>query len=78
MALGISFETLCIIFSLLLWGLYWYCSSTFNHWKKKGVHYREPTIIFGNIKDRVLFRKSFHEFHRDLYRSFDGYKYAGE
>lgn len=77
MVLWISFEALCIISLLLLWGLYWYCTMTFNYWKEKGIHYTEPIIIFGNIKDRVLFRISFHEFQRDLYRRFDGHKYAG-
>jgi cytochrome P450 family 6 len=63
---------------LLLGGLYWYYTMIFNYWKKKGVHYMEPMIIFGNIKDRILFRKSFHEFVRDLYMTFDGHKCAGE
>jgi hypothetical protein len=78
MALGISFEALCIMLSLLLWCVYWYCTRTFNHWKKKGIHFKEPVIFFGNCKERILFQKSYHEFDRDLYRSFDGHKYAGE
>jgi hypothetical protein len=78
MFLWISFEALCIISPLFLWGLYWYCTKTFNYWKEKGIHYKEPILFFGNIKDRVLLRTSFHEFQRDLYRRFDGHKYAGE
>ncbi|PNF19766.1 Cytochrome P450 9e2 [Cryptotermes secundus] len=77
MVLWISFEALCIITPLLLWGLYWYCTMTFNYWKKKRIHYIEPVILFGNIKDRALFRTSFHEFQKELYRRFDGHKYAG-
>lgn len=77
MVLGMSTEVLCIAVPLVLWALYWYSTNTFKHWKNKGVHYTEPVIFFGNIKDRLLFRKSFHEVHRDLYRSFDGYKFAG-
>jgi cytochrome P450 family 6 len=78
MLLWISFEALCIASPLFLWGLYWYGTKTFNYWKEKGIHYAEPTIFFGNIKDRVFLRTSFHEFQRDLYRRFDGHKYAGE
>lgn len=42
-----------------------------------GVFHIEPTFFFGNAKERVLFKKSFHEFHRDLYFKFKGHKYAG-
>jgi hypothetical protein len=51
---------------------------TYDYWKKRGIHYKEPTIIFGNIKDRILFRKSFHEAQRDVYLSFKGHRFAGE
>ncbi|XP_066997652.1 cytochrome P450 9e2 isoform X2 [Anabrus simplex] len=57
--------------------IYWHYTKTFSYWKKKGVHYIEPTILFGNIKDRMLFRKSFHEFQLELYKKFHGYRYAG-
>ncbi|KAJ9576187.1 hypothetical protein L9F63_006920, partial [Diploptera punctata] len=72
----VSPEVLCIAVSIL-YALYWYSTRTFQHWKNKGVHYKEPVILFGNIKDRFLFRKSFHDVQRDLYRSFEGHKFAG-
>jgi hypothetical protein len=77
MMLG-TVEALCIALPLLLGSLYWYLTMTFDYWKKAGIHYKEPTIIFGNIKDRLLFRKSFHETQRDVYMSFKGHKFAGE
>jgi len=76
MVLG-TFEALCITLPPLLWALYWYLTMTYDYWKKKGIYYKEPTIIFGNIKDRLLFRKSFHENQRDVYMSFKGHKFAG-
>lgn len=76
MVLG-TFEVLCIALPLLLWGLYWYFTKTYDYWKKMGIHYKEPTILFGNIKDRLLFRKSFHENQRDIHMSFKGHKFAG-
>lgn len=42
-----------------------------------GVYHIEPIFFFGNAKDRVLFKKSFHEFHRELYFKFKGHRYAG-
>jgi len=73
-----TFEALCITLPPLLWALYWYLTMTYDYWKKRGIHYKEPTIIFGNIKDRILFRKSFHEAQRDVYLSFKGHRFAGE
>jgi len=43
-----------------------------------GVFHIQPEFFFGNAKDRVLFKKSFHEFHRDMYFKFKGHKYAGK
>ncbi|PSN47000.1 hypothetical protein C0J52_15328 [Blattella germanica] len=78
MVLGISTEVLLIAVPLFLWAFYWYSTNTFKHWKKKGVYYKEPVMIFGNIKDRILFRRSFHEFQQDVYKMFEGHKYAGK
>lgn len=62
---------------LLLIAVYYYYKNTYSYWKKLGVFHIEPEFFFGNAKDRVLFRKSFHEFHRDMYFKFKGHKYAG-
>lgn len=70
-------EAWCILVSTVLLLLYLYCTNTFGYWAMMGIHYLEPTIIFGNIKDRILFRISFHEFQRKLYREFEGHEYAG-
>lgn len=58
--------------------LYWHFTKTFDHWKRKGVKFEKPIIIFGNIKDRMLFRKSFHEFQLEMYKKFKGLQYAGK
>lgn len=47
--------------------LFYYLSKTYRHWKKKGVHYLKPSFFFGNIKSRILFRESEHEFYKKLY-----------
>ncbi|XP_069683724.1 cytochrome P450 9e2-like [Periplaneta americana] len=72
-----GFEAWCILLSVLLVLFYLYCTNTFGYWDLLGIHYLEPTIIFGNIKDRILFRISFHEFQKRLYEGFEGHKYAG-
>ncbi|XP_069683719.1 cytochrome P450 9e2-like [Periplaneta americana] len=72
-----GFEAWCILLSMLLLLFYLYCTNTFGYWKQRGIHYLEPTIIFGNIKDRMLLRVSFHDFQKELYKSFEGHKYGG-
>ncbi|XP_075237076.1 cytochrome P450 9e2-like [Lycorma delicatula] len=57
--------------------VYWYLTKPFSHWNIRGVHHIKPQVIFGNIKDRVLFKISFHEFQLKLYRQFKGHKFAG-
>ncbi|RZF44024.1 hypothetical protein LSTR_LSTR007296 [Laodelphax striatellus] len=56
---------------------YWHFTRTFNHWSKRGVVHEPPKIFFGNIKDRILLRKSFHEFQKETYWKFKGVKVAG-
>ncbi|VVC43814.1 Hypothetical protein CINCED_3A007845 [Cinara cedri] len=57
--------------------VYLYYRNIYSFWRKMGVFNIEPEFFFGNAKDRVLFRKSFHEFHRDIYFKFKGHRYAG-
>lgn len=57
--------------------VYLYYRNIYSFWRKMGVFHIEPAFFFGNAKDRVLFKKSFHEFHRDMYFKFKGHRYAG-
>ncbi|KAG8038432.1 hypothetical protein G9C98_006128 [Cotesia typhae] len=50
---------------------YLYLTSTFNYWSDRGVLYKKPTIIFGNFKDLLLFRKSQPEIIKEMYNWFD-------
>uniref|UniRef100_A0A1B6CG14 Cytochrome P450 n=1 Tax=Clastoptera arizonana TaxID=38151 RepID=A0A1B6CG14_9HEMI len=70
----LSWYIILLAFSALI---YWYLTKTFNHWKSRNVCYIEPVILFGNLKDRVLFRQSFHEFQLFIYNQFKGNKIAG-
>lgn len=58
--------------------VYLYYKSIYSFWRNMGVFHIEPAFFFGNAKDRVLFKKSFHEFHRDMYFKFKGHPYAGK
>lgn len=69
------YATSAVIFLFTV--VYLYYKNIYNYWKKKGVFHIEPVFFFGNAKERVLFKKSFHEFHRDMYFKFKGHRYAG-
>lgn len=66
-----------VIICFLCMLLYWFATISYGHWKKKGVYYLEPTPFFGNVKDRFLLRKSFHDIQWSLYNEFKGHKIAG-
>ncbi|XP_050439348.1 cytochrome P450 6k1-like [Adelges cooleyi] len=77
----ISIETILLSITTaiitLFVGIYLYYKNIYNYWKKIGVYHIEPEFFFGNAKERVMFKKSFHEFHRDMYFKFKGHRYAG-
>lgn len=72
-----SSVTWCIILPAVCTLVYWYFTRTFSHWEKKKVHHLKPLFLFGSIKDRILFRISFHMFQLSVYRQFKGHKIAG-
>ncbi|KAK7870555.1 hypothetical protein R5R35_009070 [Gryllus longicercus] len=70
-------STWLLVAAALVALLYWHLTRTFSYWHKKGVYYLPPTVFFGNLKERILFRISFHEFQLNLYNKFQGHKVAG-
>jgi len=57
--------------------LYWYSTSTFYYWKKKGVKSLKPSPLFGNVKELALHKRSPAELFQDLYNQFEGERYGG-
>ncbi|XP_063227415.1 probable cytochrome P450 6a13 [Bacillus rossius redtenbacheri] len=75
-------------FSSLLWELfivivavvgyiYYFFTSTFNYWKRRGVAYVKPLPIVGNLKDMAFLRTTQAEGFKDLYFKFVGERFAG-
>ncbi|KAJ8722081.1 hypothetical protein PYW08_004483 [Mythimna loreyi] len=66
-----------LLFLTVLFALYFYYTSTFDFFEKKGIPYRKPVIFLGNLGPRLRGTKSFHEFQLEAYNSFKGNRYGG-
>lgn len=66
-----------IFFLTILFGLYFYYTSTFDFFERKGIPYKKPVIILGNLGPRLSGTKSFHEFQLEAYNYFKGSPYGG-
>lgn len=69
-------DVLVGIFSLLIIS-YYYLTSTYNYWRDRGIPFVKPILLFGNIKDVLLGRKSIIEVHTRLYKQFEGERFGG-
>ncbi|XP_054262058.1 cytochrome P450 9e2-like [Macrosteles quadrilineatus] len=56
---------------------YFYLTSTFDHWKKKGVDHIKPSFPFGNLGDVMMGRKSLTDLTIEQYTQFEGKPYFG-
>ncbi|XP_046145832.1 cytochrome P450 6A1-like isoform X2 [Osmia bicornis bicornis] len=50
--------------------LYYYFTSTFNYWKKRGIKGPEPIPVFGNIMAPMLAKQSLADFLTNLYKKY--------
>ncbi|KAF5271853.1 hypothetical protein FQA39_LY07993 [Lamprigera yunnana] len=62
-----------ILFILFLWVIiYLFYKYKFTYWKKRGVPFRKPLPIVGNILDLVLSNKPLPTYFADLYKNAEG------
>ena len=62
---------------ILLTFVYYYFKLAFNYWEKKGIKYLKPVIIFGNLKDVILLKKTNAELYKDFYDEYPTEPYVG-
>nr|CAD7580203.1 unnamed protein product [Timema californicum] len=62
--------------SILVW-IYQYTTSTFDHWKKRGIAFIKPFPFLGNLKDVVFLKSSRHDAIKDFYRKLEGEPFGG-
>nr|XP_012143061.1 PREDICTED: probable cytochrome P450 6a13 isoform X1 [Megachile rotundata]XP_012143062.1 PREDICTED: probable cytochrome P450 6a13 isoform X2 [Megachile rotundata] len=64
-------------FALVFLALYYYFTSTFDFWKKRGVAGPRPVPIFGNIKDVLLEKCSLNECIVKFYQEYKNERLVG-
>uniref|UniRef100_A0A1B6CH33 Cytochrome P450 n=1 Tax=Clastoptera arizonana TaxID=38151 RepID=A0A1B6CH33_9HEMI len=57
--------------------LYWYSTSSFGYWSKRGVPYIKPLPLFGNIKDQLLNKKPMLEVYHEFYQQLKEHRFGG-
>ncbi|XP_069675031.1 cytochrome P450 6k1-like [Periplaneta americana] len=68
---AVIFLTSCV----LLFHLYF--QHKFSYWKKRGVPYAEPSMLFGNFKNCFLQKECVGQFFRRLYEQGSGHRFYG-
>jgi len=68
---------LIILVTVLFAIIYYYCTSTFNVWKKLNVPYVRPIPLFGNYMNVALGIENPMEVYKKVYYELAGHKYGG-
>lgn len=71
-----TLEIVCGI-AIIIFLLYRYLASSFDFWKVRNVKGPKPNLLFGNIKDLMLQRKSMADFLLEVYKEFKDEPYVG-
>ncbi|XP_060803177.1 cytochrome P450 9e2 [Amyelois transitella] len=66
-----------LLFLTFVFAVYFYYTSTFDFFEKKGVKYMKPTIFVGNMGKRIASKVSFHTFQLEIYNYFKGNQFGG-
>lgn len=61
-----------------VFAFYFYYTSTFDFFKKKGIPFMKPVILLGNLGPRLRATKSFHDYQLEIYNTFKGSRFGGE
>nr|CAD7197246.1 unnamed protein product [Timema douglasi] len=60
---------LVILYTVLRWN--------YGYWKKRGVHYIQPTLPTGNIKELIMQKMSISLMYDKLYKQLQGHRFGG-
>jgi cytochrome P450 family 6 len=66
-----------VIVSALLLLVHLYFRHKFSYWRKRGVPYARPTVIFGNFKECFLQKESLGQFMQRMYNEGAGKPFFG-
>lgn len=66
-----------VLFVTIIFAIYFYYTSTFDYFEKRGIKYMKPTIFVGNMGKRIRSKESFHAFQLEIYNYFKGNPFGG-
>lgn len=66
-----------LLFLTIIFVLYFYYTATFDFFERKGIPFKKPVILFGNIGPRIRGTTSLHEFQLETYNYFKGKRFGG-
>lgn len=61
----------------IIYLFYSFFTSSFNHWKDRGIPFIEPTVFVGNLKENLLNKKSIFEVQNGIYSALSPNKLGG-
>uniref|UniRef100_A0AAT9UTK5 Cytochrome P450 6PZ20 n=1 Tax=Maconellicoccus hirsutus TaxID=177089 RepID=A0AAT9UTK5_MACHI len=74
--MDIQMSVILLIISIFLY-LYWYLRKVYSFFEHLNIPYLEPNLLFGNMTDVFLLRKSLAEIYLEMYRKLEPHRYAG-
>ncbi|KAF2897764.1 hypothetical protein ILUMI_08411 [Ignelater luminosus] len=68
---------LILLFLSLILAFYFFLTSNYGYWKKRGVPHPPISIFFGNLKESVFIKKSLAQVYTQMYNAYPHLLYVG-
>ncbi|CAH2094090.1 unnamed protein product [Euphydryas editha] len=72
----VYYSILTLVFSVLLY-LFYHLTKNYDYWKKRNVPYLKPSILFGNYREYILFKKCLQQVAQEICQKFADEPYVG-
>ncbi|KAF2892342.1 hypothetical protein ILUMI_13831 [Ignelater luminosus] len=68
---------LILLFLSLILAFYFFLTSNYGYWKKRGVPHQPISIFFGNLKESIFMKKSLVQLYAEMYNAYPHLLYVG-
>ncbi|CAH2094091.1 unnamed protein product [Euphydryas editha] len=70
------YSIVTLVFSVLLY-LFYHLTKNYDYWKKRNVPYLKPSLLFGNYREYILFKKCLPQVAQEICQKFADEPYVG-